>query len=315
MPGVLDLGALLENVPAIVYVARPDGSIAYANAAWERFSGLPVETVLEHGWADVLHPGDAARVGGAWLGAMASALAFREEFRIRDRGGEFRWVISHAIPAFDTAGGVAAWYGTVIPIDERRTAEAALTSLADAIPQLVWASDAAGNALHVNRRWIEYTGQSFDEALGRGWTRALARGRRPAHGTALARRARDRDVRQRARVPAAPPRRRLPLVRRARGRRARRERRDPALVRHEHRRRRPVPRRAAAHDARPARRRVHRVARLRAHRADRGVRDVRRLRRLRVRRRRRGRPVAADRRRERAAERGPGAVSHVRTAA
>ncbi|MDP9107039.1 MAG: PAS domain S-box protein, partial [Candidatus Eremiobacteraeota bacterium] len=170
---MIDLGALLESVPAIVYVARPDGSIAYANAAWERFSGVPVETVLEHGWTEVLHPGDAARVGSAWLAAMASALAFREEFRIRDRAGEFRWVISHAIPAFDAAGGVAAWYGTVIPIGERRTAEAALTSLADAIPQLVWASDAGGNALHVNRRWIEYTGHSFEDALGRGWMRAL----------------------------------------------------------------------------------------------------------------------------------------------
>jgi PAS domain S-box-containing protein len=168
-----DLHALLEHVPAIVYVARPDGAITFANAAWERFSGLPVETVPESGWTDVLHPADAARVGAAWLGAMASAAPFREEFRIRDRAGEFRWVISHAVPAFDAGGAVAAWYGTVIPIDERRTAEAALTSLADAIPQLVWANDAAGNAVHVNRRWIEYTGVSFEESLGRGWERVL----------------------------------------------------------------------------------------------------------------------------------------------
>ncbi len=160
-------------MPAIVYVARPDGTIAFANTAWERFSGLPVQTVLDHGWVDVLHPGDAARVGGAWAGAMASAVPFREEFRIRDRAGEFRWVISHAIPTFDAAGGVSAWYGTVIPIDERRTAEAALASLADAIPQLVWANDANGNAVHVNRRWIEYTGLSFDESLGRGWARVI----------------------------------------------------------------------------------------------------------------------------------------------
>jgi len=160
-------------VPAIVYVGRADGTIAYVNAAWERFSGVPVDSVLENGWTDVLHPGDAARIGGAWLDAMASAVPFREEFRIRDRAGEYRWVISHAIPTFDPAGGAEAWYGTVIPIDERRTAEAALTSLADAIPQLVWTNDADGNAQHVNRRWIEYTGLSFDESLGRGWTRAL----------------------------------------------------------------------------------------------------------------------------------------------
>ena len=156
-----------------MYVARADGTIAYVNAAWERFSGLPVEVMLEHGWADVLHPDDAGRVGAAWLAALASAVAFREEFRIRDRAGEFRWVISHAVPTFEADESTAAWYGTVIPIDERRTAEAALTSLADAIPQLVWANDAAGNAVHVNRRWIEYTGVSFDDSLGRGWVRVL----------------------------------------------------------------------------------------------------------------------------------------------
>jgi PAS domain S-box-containing protein len=160
-------------VPAIVYVARPDGTIAFANAAWERFSGLPARTVLDMGWADVLHPDDATRVGTAWLAAIASAVPFREEFRIRDRAGVFRWVISHAIPTFDAAGAASAWYGTITPIDERRTAEAALASLADAIPQLVWANDAAGNAIHVNRRWIEYTGLSFDESLGRGWERVL----------------------------------------------------------------------------------------------------------------------------------------------
>ena len=147
--------------------------MAYLNAAWERFSGLPVEVVLEHGWADVLHPDDAGRVSAAWLAALASAVPFHEEFRIRDRAGEFRWVISHAVPTFDADESTAAWYGTVTPIDERRTAEAALTSLADAIPQLVWASDGAGNADHVNRRWIEYTGVSFDDSLGRGWMRVL----------------------------------------------------------------------------------------------------------------------------------------------
>jgi PAS domain S-box-containing protein len=167
-------------VPAIVYVARADGTIAFANAAWARFSGLPVETVLEDSWAEVLHPGDAARVGGAWLAAIASAVPFREEFRIRDHAGEFRWVISQAIPTFDAAGAASAWYGTLIPIDERRTAESALTSLADAIPQLVWATDAAGDAIHVNRRWVEYTGLGFAESLGRGWARVLHRDDVPA---------------------------------------------------------------------------------------------------------------------------------------
>ncbi len=37
----------------------------------------------------------------------------------------------------------------------------------------MWANDAAGNAIHVNRRWIEYTGLTFDDSLGHGWERVL----------------------------------------------------------------------------------------------------------------------------------------------
>ncbi|MDB5029044.1 MAG: Phytochrome, two-component sensor histidine kinase, partial [Candidatus Eremiobacteraeota bacterium] len=160
-------------MPAIVYVARPDGTVSFVNEAWERFSGVPVGTVLDHGWGDVLHPNDAGWVSASWLHARTADEPFREEFRIRDRSGEYRWVISHAIPAFGSNGEVACWYGTVIPIDERRTAEQALASLSDAIPQLVWANDPNGEAVHVNRRWLEYTGLSLEESLGSGWMTAL----------------------------------------------------------------------------------------------------------------------------------------------
>src|SRR5947209_10404601 len=141
--------------------------MAFANTAWERFSGVPVARILEHGWADVLHEDDASWVIDAWLRAMTHGTVFREEFRIRDLEGEYRWVISHAVPSLAADGELACWYGTVIPIDERRTAEQALASLADAIPRGVWAGDAAGTIVHVNERWTEYTGLAFTESLGK----------------------------------------------------------------------------------------------------------------------------------------------------
>jgi PAS domain S-box-containing protein len=134
---------------------------------------VPVGEILEHGWADVLHADDAGWVVDAWLRALANGTVFREEFRVRDYAGEYRWVISHAVPSLGAGGELACWYGTMIPIDERRTAEQALASLADAIPQVVWAGDAAGAVLHVNRRWTEYTGLVFAESLGRTITGVL----------------------------------------------------------------------------------------------------------------------------------------------
>jgi PAS domain S-box-containing protein len=117
----IDLRALLEHAPVIVYVARTDGSVAFVNAAWERFSGVSADGVLEHGWGDVLHPDDYDAVTGAWERAMASATPFRQELRIRDRGGVYRWVLSHAVPTFED-GEVACWYGTIVPIDDEHRA-------------------------------------------------------------------------------------------------------------------------------------------------------------------------------------------------
>jgi len=114
--------ALVDGAPAILYAARPDGTISYANAAWTRFSGLAADAVLDLGWTDLLHPDDAPAVEARWLEAMASARPFREEFRIRDAAGEYRWVASHAQPAFDARGAVSGWYGTILDVDARRRA-------------------------------------------------------------------------------------------------------------------------------------------------------------------------------------------------
>jgi PAS domain S-box-containing protein len=46
-------------------------------------------------------------------------------------------------------------------------------TLADAMPQLVWATDANGAHFYYNRRWYEYTGLSEAESLGYGFTNAL----------------------------------------------------------------------------------------------------------------------------------------------
>jgi PAS domain S-box-containing protein len=58
-----------------------------------------------------------------------------------------------------------------------RRADAALAdsegrfrTLADAIPQLAWMADAAGDIFWYNRRWYEYTGTALEQVRGEGWT-------------------------------------------------------------------------------------------------------------------------------------------------
>ena len=59
------------------------------------------------------------------------------------------------------------------PFSNKEHSEALFRVLSEAMPQMVWATDAQGNHLYYNRRWYDYTGQSVEESLGFGFALAL----------------------------------------------------------------------------------------------------------------------------------------------
>ena len=50
-----------------------------------------------------------------------------------------------------------------------KMSEAQLRVMIDAIPTLAWSCLPDGAAEFLNKQWLEYTGLSFEEALGWGW--------------------------------------------------------------------------------------------------------------------------------------------------
>ncbi len=50
-----------------------------------------------------------------------------------------------------------------------RESEARFRTIADAIPQMIWVTDAMGAITWYNRRWYEYTGTTFADMAGWGW--------------------------------------------------------------------------------------------------------------------------------------------------
>jgi PAS domain S-box-containing protein len=55
--------------------------------------------------------------------------------------------------------------------DDLRAQEARFRTLANAIPQLAWTTDASGERNWVNQRFLDYTGKTLDEVRGWGWQR------------------------------------------------------------------------------------------------------------------------------------------------
>ena len=48
-----------------------------------------------------------------------------------------------------------------------------LQFVTDAVPQLVWTAEANGLTSFFNKRWLDYTGLTFEEVVGNGWAQSL----------------------------------------------------------------------------------------------------------------------------------------------
>ena len=114
--------ALVEATAAIVWCASPDGSILMG-WGWEEFCGQPLEEYGGYGWLDVVHPEDDEPVRKVWLDALASGRSAEKEFRVRHKSGEYRWVLSRAIPLKNSDGSLREWVGTISDIHDQRQAQ------------------------------------------------------------------------------------------------------------------------------------------------------------------------------------------------
>jgi len=114
-----------DDLPLMLWTARPDLSCDYVSRAWLDFTGFTAAQALGHGWSRALHPEDLVR----WLEACVQAFDAREpfclEYRLRRRDGGYRWVLERAAPR-SVDGVFAGFAGTCVDIDEAKRAHQGL---------------------------------------------------------------------------------------------------------------------------------------------------------------------------------------------
>ena len=106
----LQLIALANVVPAFVWFASPDGKLNFLNERWYEYTGQTPEEALPDGWAQTLHPEDAARTAEVWSSALANGTRYEVECRYRRHDGAYRWYIARAEPQRDASGQILRWF-------------------------------------------------------------------------------------------------------------------------------------------------------------------------------------------------------------
>ncbi|HEX5668046.1 MAG TPA: ATP-binding protein, partial [Chitinophagaceae bacterium] len=110
---------LAESIPQLVWMADENGHYEYRTGRWYEYSGLEQddEEVLDK----MLHPEDRARINTLWNESLRSKKAFKDEARLKNRNGEYRWHVLSGEPIINADGKVFKWIGVFNDIDEQKT--------------------------------------------------------------------------------------------------------------------------------------------------------------------------------------------------
>ena len=170
--------AILASSPDCVFTVDAGGRIVEFNDTAERTFGCPSAAVLGHDLIDLIFPADERaahrRAFARALVGDTAVLGRRVELdALRADGSRFPGEFSMTKTA-DKPRPLFTGYLRDITIRRRdqlqvRESEARFRTIANAIPQLAWMTDALGAVTWYNQRWYDYTGTSLAEMAGWGW--------------------------------------------------------------------------------------------------------------------------------------------------
>jgi PAS domain S-box-containing protein len=183
-----ELQLTIDSIPVMVSTFEPDGTCSFVNQQWQNYTGHTQQEATGKGLNTSVyyHPDDVQQFENAWGASQAKGEMLSVDVRTRRADGTYRWYTMRRAPQRDESGNIVKWYSVGVDIEDQKIAENALrrseAQLAnaerelrltlDSIPTLAWRARADGFAEYLNKRWLDYTGFSLEQALGWEWQAA-----------------------------------------------------------------------------------------------------------------------------------------------
>ena len=110
--------ALLDDAPAILFVASREGVVRYCNNFLLSYSGLSAATAARTAVIDLIHPRDRRLVAVASARAAEAPVAFSVACRLRGRSGEYKRFHVRVVPV--ARDDTTWWCGVGTEAEEQR---------------------------------------------------------------------------------------------------------------------------------------------------------------------------------------------------
>lgn len=177
---LLSLSRAVEQSQASVIITDTDGRIQYVNPHFSQVTGYSWEEVIGQN-PRLLKSGvqpkktyqdlwQAIKAGQTWQG----------EFCNKKKNGELYWERVSVSPVKNLAGAITHFVAVKEDFTDYKLAQEALQSsfnryqsYIELTGQLGWATNAAGEVVEDMPSWRKFTGQTYEEIKGWGWSYAL----------------------------------------------------------------------------------------------------------------------------------------------
>jgi PAS domain S-box-containing protein len=114
---------LAESMPLMIFTAKRDGEIDYANRQLTEFTALDSAEVYKNGRWPFIHEDEVEEHIRRWQHSVATGEPFQHECRLLRGDGVYRWHLTRASAMRDGEGKILIWVGSSTDIDDRKRVE------------------------------------------------------------------------------------------------------------------------------------------------------------------------------------------------
>ncbi|MEZ5899475.1 MAG: PAS domain-containing protein [Hyphomicrobiaceae bacterium] len=115
--------SILNAVPLVIWSTLPDGYHDFYNDRWYEVTGVPHGSTDGEGWNGMFHSEDQERAWERWRQSLNTGGDYEIEYRLRQKDGQYRWMLGRALPIRDEQGAIVRWFGTCVDIHDMKAAE------------------------------------------------------------------------------------------------------------------------------------------------------------------------------------------------
>ncbi|MES2629708.1 MAG: PAS domain S-box protein [Bacteroidota bacterium] len=110
---------MAENSDMLIAMSDATSNANYFNLAWANFTGRSVLTLLDFGWADLIHEEDRQDFVDLYIDAFSKKQNWVGQFRMLNHQNEYRWLLANGAARFTGDGTFSGYVSSSVDITDQ----------------------------------------------------------------------------------------------------------------------------------------------------------------------------------------------------